>query len=113
MTVADEYVIICLESILDDEEREMVIDTLVKKSNRSIIDITMAQMNQFAGNMLQLRNEKGDKFLVMSQTAKDSLTKEQIEAITGTFGNTIIAPDINLIETIGGGSARCMMAEVF
>lgn len=113
MTVANEFVIICLQSILDDEEREMVIDTLVKKSNRSIIDITMAQMNQFAGNMLQLINEKGDKFLVMSRTAKKSLTKEQIEAITGTFGNTIIAPDISLIETIGGGSARCMMAEVF
>jgi len=113
MTMADEYVIICLESILEDAEREMVIDELVKSSKRSIIDITLEQMNHFAGNMLQLQNEEGKKFLVMSQTAKESLTKEQKEAITNTFGNTIIAPDINLIETIGGGSARCMIAEIF
>ncbi len=113
MTLADEYVVICLESILDHEEREMVIDKLVKQSHRSIIDISMDQMNQFAGNMLQLRNANGDKFLVMSKTAKDSLTTEQIEAITVTFKNTILAPDITLIETIGGGSARCMIAEIF
>ena len=113
MTIADEYAVICLESIKDTDERDMVIDHLVKHSKRSIIDITMEQMNRFAGNMLQLKNKEGEKFLVMSKTANESLNQEQIDVITLTFGNTIIAPDINLIETIGGGSARCMIAELF
>jgi len=113
MTMADEYVVICLASIKDAAERAALTKALEEKSNRHIIDITMDQMNHFAGNMLQLRNEKGDKFLVMSDTAYDSLTDEQIFIITDKFKNQIIAPKIDLIETIGGGSARCMIAEIF
>lgn len=113
MTLADEYVVICLDSISDLDEKARITSALKEKSNRHIIDISMDQMNKFAGNMLQLRNEKGDKFLVMSDTAYDSLSDEQIFIITDKFNNQIIAPKIDLIETIGGGSARCMIAEVF
>ena len=63
--------------------------------------------------MLQLQNGKGDKFLVMSAQAKSSLTAEQKDRIENKFGNTILAPAIHMIEKIGGGSARCMMAEIF
>ncbi len=113
MTLADKYAVICLASIKDETERTQVREALEEKSKRHIIDISMDQMNHFAGNMLQLRNEQGDKFLIMSDTAYDSLTDEQIYTITDKFNNQIIAPKIDLIETIGGGSARCMIAEVF
>ena len=71
----------------------------------------MEQMNQFAGNMLQVRNDKDETILVMSQTAYRSLTPEQVAIITAK--TQILYSDINTIETYGGGSARCMMAEVF
>jgi hypothetical protein len=68
-------------------------------------------MEKFAGNMLQLTSKGGQSLLVMSQTAKDSLESAQIKALEKYCG--IVAPNINTIETIGGGSARCMMAEIF
>lgn len=110
MCVADEYAVICLESIDDKAEKKFVADTLVE-TGKEIIDITEEQMHKFAGNMLQVGGMGTSKYLVMSQTAFDSLTKYQIDAIEKY--NPIIAVDINTIETLGGGSARCMMAEVF
>ena len=76
-------------------------------------DISEAQMNAFAGNMIQLQNEAGDKFLTMSSSARISLNAQQVSVIEKEFNNTIIAPPINVIETVGGGSARCMIAELF
>ncbi len=113
MTMADKYVVICLNSISDQKERTKVKTLLQDKSKKEIIDISMAQMNAFAGNMMQLRNESGDKFLVMSNTAKEALNRDQISLIENTFNNKILAPKIDMIETIGGGSARCMIAELF
>lgn len=110
MCVADEYTIICLSTIDDKSEKKSVTDTLTK-TGKQIIDITEEQMHKFAGNMLQVGGLGNSKFLVMSQTAYDSLTKYQIAEIEKY--NPIIAVDINTIETLGGGSARCMMAEVF
>ncbi len=110
MCVADEYAIICLDSIDDKSEKKMVADTLVE-TGKEIIDITEEQMHKFAGNMLQVGGMGNSKYLVMSQTAYDSLTKYQIRQIEKY--NPIIAVDIHTIETLGGGSARCMMAEVF
>lgn len=109
MCVADEYVVICLESIDNPSEKKNVTET-IKKSGKEIIDITEKQMHQFAGNMLQVGG-LGQKYLVMSQTAYNSLTQEQIQTIEKF--NPIISVDIHTIETLGGGSARCMMAEVF
>lgn len=110
MCVADEYAVICLDTIDDKSEKKNVVSHL-KESGKEIISITEEQMNQFAGNMLQVGGMGSSKYLVMSQTAYNSLTKEQIEAIEKF--NKIISVDINTIETLGGGSARCMMAEVF
>ena len=110
MCVADEYVVICLDSIKDTVERKFVTDTIIS-SKKAIIEIGFEQMNQFAGNMLQVHNNNEERFLVMSSQAFHSLTKEQIVSIE-TY-NKIIHSDITTIETNGGGSARCMMAEVF
>ncbi|SMC65574.1 hypothetical protein SAMN06296427_105131 [Moheibacter sediminis] len=110
MCVADEYAVICLDTIDDKSEKKNVVASL-KESGKEIISITEEQMNQFAGNMLQVGGMGSSKYLVMSQTAYNSLTPEQVEQIEKF--NKIISVDINTIETLGGGSARCMMAEVF
>lgn len=110
MCVADKFVVICLDCIDDELERSKVIET-IKNSGKEIIEISEEQMQQFAGNMLQVQNTKGEKFLVMSETAYRSLTSEQVSAIEKYC--EIIYSDLNTIEVNGGGSARCMLAEVF
>ncbi len=110
MCVADEYVVICLDSISNLTEQEMV-KKAIFDSGKMIIEIGFNQMNQFAGNMLQVHNARKEKFLVMSSQAYHSLTSEQIDQIHQF--NQIIHSDITTIETNGGGSARCMMAEIF
>lgn len=110
MCVGDEYAVICLSTLDDKTDKKHVIEHL-KSSGKEIIDITEEQMHQFAGNMLQVGGMGNAKYLVMSQTAFESLTQEQIAQIEKF--NPIIAVDIHTIETLGGGSARCMMAEVF
>ncbi len=109
MCVADKFVVICLDSITDDTEKIMVIKS-IENSGKTIIDISFYQMNHFAGNMLQVCNQQGDAFLVMSSQAFNSLTAAQIATIESY--QPIIHSDITTIETNGGGSARCMMAEV-
>ena len=109
MCVADEFIIICLDSI--DCKRDLKkIKNSIEKSDKEIIEITEDQKNHFAGNMLQVRGGD-DKFLVMSSTAYNVLTSKQIKKIN-KFCSIIHSP-LNIIETCGGGSARCMMAEIF
>lgn len=110
MCVGDEYAVIALSTIDDKTEKEFVINKL-KSSGKEIIDITEEQMHQFAGNMLQVGGIGNSKYLVMSENAYNSLTQKQIDQIEKF--NPIIKVDIDTIETLGGGSARCMMAEVF
>ena len=110
MCVADKYSIVCLESIDDIKEKKKVINKL-EATNKKIIEITESQCNNFAGNMLQLKNNKNEKFLIMSRSAYDSLSEDQIRTIR-TY-NEIIYSDIKTIEKLGGGSARCMIAENF
>ncbi|UBB89299.1 amidinotransferase [Candidatus Kaistella beijingensis] len=110
MCVADHFVVICLDCIDDELEREKV-EEVIKSSGKEIIEISEDQMQQFAGNMLQVQNSEGKKFLVMSETAYKPLTPEQIQNIEKYC--EIIYSDLNTIETNGGGSARCMLAEVF
>lgn len=110
MCVADRFVVICLDCIDDEVERRNVVE-VIRSTNKEIIEISEDQMQQFAGNMLQVRNSEGKTFLVMSETAYRSLTKEQIAAIEKY--SEIIYADLNTIEVNGGGSARCMLAEVF
>lgn len=109
MCVADEFIIICLDSI--DCKRELKkVKNSIEKSDKEIIEITEYQKNHFAGNMLQVKGGD-DKFLVMSSTAYNVLTNKQIKQIN-KFCSIIHSP-LSIIETCGGGSARCMIAEIF
>jgi len=110
MCVADRYAVVCPTCIDDVEERQHVIATLIQ-SGKEIIEISEEQKHRFAGNMLQVNTTTGEKRLVMSQSAYDSLTPEQIAKLKNF--NPIIRAKIDTIEAFGGGSARCMMAEVF
>jgi len=109
MCVADRYVVICLESIPDEKEKNNVIEK-IKGSGKSIISIRLSQMNHFAGNMLQIENSSGEKILVMSSQAYESLSPNQINELSGF--NKILHSSLHTIESNGGGSARCMMAEI-
>ena len=110
MCVADKYVVICLDSITHKEEKRNVIET-IRRTNKKIIEINFEQLNHFAGNMLQVENKNGEKLLVMSTQAFQSLKEEQLNKLNAY--NRIIYSSLNTIETNGGGSARCMMAEIY
>lgn len=110
MCVADRYVVICMDSLPQAAERKLVCNT-IDQSGKELIDITIDQMNQFAGNMLQVASIQGETLLVMSTRAYESLTPEQVNRLRSY--NRIIHAPLQTIETNGGGSARCMMAEVF
>jgi len=110
MCLAETFAVICLETIDHKKERKNVIEHL-KKSKKEIIAITDAQMQQFAGNMLQVLGAKDKRYLIMSTQAFESLRPEQITAIEKHC--EIVHSSLSTIETCGGGSARCMMAEVF
>lgn len=110
MCVAQQFVVICLDCIDDEMEREKV-QEVIKSTDKEVIEISEEQLQQFAGNMLQVQNAEGTQFLVMSKTAYQSLTEEQIKKIESYC--EIIYADLNTIEVNGGGSARCMLAEVF
>ncbi|WP_075342645.1 citrulline utilization hydrolase CtlX [Tenacibaculum agarivorans] len=110
MCLAETFSVICLASIDDKKERKNVLKHL-KEDGKEVIDITEAQVNNFAGNMLQVKGKDDELFLVMSQAAYDSLTQEQINKIEKHC--KIISSSLDVIEGCGGGSARCMMAEVF
>jgi hypothetical protein len=109
MTVGDKYIVLCLESLPLQEEKDWLINT-IKKSGKEPVLITIEQMNHFAGNMLQVHDAKNEKLLVMSSRAHASLTPAQITTLTQY--NRIIHSPLTTIETNGGGSARCMMAEI-
>ena len=109
MCIAEEFAVICLDTIDDKKERKNVLKHL-KMDNKEIIAISEAQMHEFAGNMLQVQGTD-KKYLVMSARAHRSLNKDQISKIEKYC--EILSSEIETIETCGGGSARCMMAEVF
>ncbi len=110
MCLAETFAVICLDTIDDKKERKSVTSSL-EKTNKKIIKITEQQMNHFAGNMLQVKGADDKLYLVMSQAAHESLTPTQIDLIEAHC--PIISSSLETIETCGGGSARCMMAEVF
>lgn len=110
MCIAKNFAVVCLESVTDKEEKESLINSLIK-TGKEIIDISFQQLNRFAGNMLEVVTEDGELLLVMSTQANQSLTESQIDRLHKH--NRIIHASLNSIETAGGGSARCMMAEIF
>jgi hypothetical protein len=110
MCIGEKFAAVCLKSITAQEERNIVIDSL-KNTGHQIIDITFEQMKCFAGNMLELKTNNNRNILVLSQSAFESLTclqKNEIEKYC-----QFVPLKINTIETIGGGSVRCMIAEIF
>ena len=110
MTLGENFAVLCEEAI--EEEWELIaIRQLLDSSGHDVVRITKDQMHSFAGNMLQVKNAKGEKFLVMSQTAFDSLYDDQKEELSSRC--KLLPIPIPVIEQIEGGSVRCMMAEIF
>lgn len=110
MCLAETFAVICLDAIDDKKERKQIVKHL-QQTNKEVIAITEAQVNNFAGNMLQVKGENNQLYLVMSQAAYNSLTPNQVKQIEKHC--PIISSSLDTIEACGGGSARCMMAEVF
>ena len=109
MSLGTAYCIICTESIRP-EDRERVLSSITA-SGRKIMDISFDQLESFAGNMLELSSPSGRPVLVMSATARKSLTTEQSRELSAHY--KLLSPQLDYIETHGGGSARCMLAELF
>jgi hypothetical protein len=110
MTLGEGFCVLCEEAI--EEEWELIaVRQLLESTHHTIIAITRDQMHQFAGNMLQVKNKSGEKFLIMSQAAINSLRKEQKEMLEAY--STLLPIAVPTIEEVEGGSVRCMMAEVF
>jgi len=112
MAVGINVIVICLESIVDENERNEVRNAIEQNSKKKLIEITLNQMAEFAGNMLQLKSKNGNKIWVMSERANNSLSNEQRSKLQSD-GSQILTLNINTIEDYGGGSARCMLAEIF
>lgn len=110
MCLGDTFAVICADCIDDKKERKMVLDSL-RGDDKEIILITEEQVNNFAGNMLEVKGKNDQRFLVMSESAYKSLTKKQIAQLEAHV--EIIHSSLDTIEACGGGSARCMMAEIF
>lgn len=110
MSVGTELALVCLASIADPEQRQHVLGSL-QASGKQVIDLSWAQLAGFAGNMLELRDGQGGALLVMSSHAWGALAEDQRARITAHARPLVV--DIGTIERVGGGSARCMLAEVY
>ncbi|MDR6846379.1 citrulline utilization hydrolase CtlX [Flavobacterium granuli] len=110
MCLGETFAVICADCIDDKKERKMVLESL-KGDEKEIILITEEQVNNFAGNMLEVKGTNDRRYLVMSASAHQSLTKKQIAQLEEHV--TILSSSLDTIEACGGGSARCMMAEIF
>jgi len=110
MTLGEDFCVLCEEAI--EEEWELIaVRQLLESTNHAIISITREQMHSFAGNMMQVKNNKGEKFLILSQNAFNSLRKEQKQMLEAY--STLLPVAVPTIEKVEGGSVRCMMAEIF
>lgn len=110
MCLGETFAVICADCIDDKKERKMVLESL-RGDEKEIILITEDQVNNFAGNMLEVKGADDRRYLVMSTSAYQSLTKKQIAQLEEHV--TILSSSLDTIEACGGGSARCMMAEIF
>ena len=109
MAVGTGWAAVCFDSIDHPEDRALVLESL-QEDGLTVVDLTEDQINRFAGNMLEVATDQGDKLIVMSSRAYDALTDDQRDTLEN-FG-TLVHNNLHHIETCGGGSARCMMAEV-
>lgn len=108
LSISDELAVVCLACVTD--KAEALHQNLIK-GGKKIIEISMQQMENFCGNCLVMQNAKGERYMVMSETAKQNFTAHQLQAMQQYY--EILAVPLNTIESIGGGSARCMLAEIF
>lgn len=109
MCVGEKFTVVCLDSIKSTEDKITILESF-KATKKTVIDISFEQMNHFAGNMLEVHNHQGESLLIMSQQALKALHGTQITKLE-TFSRIITAP-LYTIEQNGGGSARCMLAEM-
>jgi len=109
MCMGDQFVVICLDSITNEQEKQIVIESFLQ-THKEVIEISQDQLNHFAGNMLQVFDMNEKPHLIMSKQAHKSLTAEQVNTLEKY--NPIIPIAIPTIEALGGGSTRCMMAEI-
>jgi len=110
MCMGNQFVVICLESIPNDLEKQMVLESFLQ-TNKELITISQEQLNHFAGNMLQVFDINEKPHLIMSEQAYNSLKTEQVKSLEKY--NHILPISIPTIEALGGGSTRCMMAEIY
>jgi hypothetical protein len=110
MCVGERLAVICLETIRNPAERNRVAESLVK-TNHELLEISCGQMNRFAGNMLEVRNNRDERFLLMSASAQQALKAHQV-AVIEKYAK-ILSANIETLEAVGGGSVRCMLAEIF
>jgi len=110
LCIGNDFVVICLDAVRDKADR-MMLKKSFEISGKEVIEISLDQMCQYAGNMIQLTNNEGDFFLIMSSSAYNSLDDSQLTRLKAK--TNIIHSDLSTIETLGGGSARCMIAEIF
>ncbi|WP_207435659.1 citrulline utilization hydrolase CtlX [Sabulibacter ruber] len=110
LSIGADFALVCLEAIQDEEEQGLLLEALVD-TGKDIIDLSLAQVKKMAGNMLQVRNKVGEPVLVMSEKAYKALRKDQFEELNRL--TKMVRADLRTIEAHGGGSARCMLAEIF
>ena len=110
MSLAETYAVVCMESIPDAAERRQLADSL-ERTGKELVEISASQMTDFAGNMLQVRSVNGEPYCVMSERAYQSLNADQVMRLEAH--NKLLFSSLETIETFGGGSARCMIAENF
>lgn len=110
MCLGTHFAVVCLSSIQNEKDKKDLIYE-IEKSNKEIIDIDFNQVKCFAGNMLELKNKKGNSIIVLSQSAYSSLNQNQISRLQKH--GKLLPLLVNTIEKVGGGSVRCMIAEIF
>lgn len=109
MCVADKFVVICLDTIISESEKSKILRSF-KTTNKEVIPISLTQMNNFAGNMLEVKNQEGKNYLILSAAAFNSLN--DVQKVKLKSYAEILYADLQTIESNGGGSARCMLAEI-
>lgn len=110
MAVGEDFAVVAGKAVRDTKKRAGIFD-LLEKTGKEVINLSFEQLNHYAGNILQVKNKNGEKRIILSQNAYDSLYKIQVKKMQ-KYGKMIV-PELDTIERLGGGSARCMVTEVF
>jgi hypothetical protein len=110
MSLGEDTALVCFDIIEEKELSDKIKSSLID-SGRTVINISIEQMNYFLGNVLEIKNNKGEKLLLMSKTAHDSLIPQQLAKLSERL--SVLSFPIPTIEKYGGGSVRCMLAEIF